>query len=188
MIPSSDIHDIEQLRERLIVAERDLAGKVLLIDKLEQVIAQLAQRHWGRSSEKHPGQAELSLFNEAELAAMQASLEDELDDTDEPVNDSPTDAEDAGDTGASDPATPAKPAKPRPRRQLPDHLERVRVTHELDEEHRQAACGSQLIPIGEEVTEQIGVLPARQFVIQHVKINYACACKECGVKTASMPL
>ncbi|WP_157735969.1 hypothetical protein [Granulosicoccus antarcticus] len=45
--PPSDINDIEQLRERLIVAERDLAGKIRMIDKLEQVIAQLAQRHWG---------------------------------------------------------------------------------------------------------------------------------------------
>jgi len=188
MLPPGDIQDIEQLRERLIVAERDLAGKIRLIEKLEQVIAQLAQRHWGRSSEKHPGQADLSLFNEAELAAMQATLEDELDNTDEPMNDSATDADDAVNTGAPDQASPAKPAKPRPRRQLPDHLERVRVTHELDEEHRHGECGGQLVPIGEEVTEQIGVIPARQFVIQHVKIKYACACKECGVKTALMPL
>ncbi len=188
MLPPGDIQDIEQLRERLIVAERDLAGKIRLIDKLEQVIAQLAQRHWGRSSEKHPGQADLSLFNEAELAAMQATLEDELDNTDEPMSDSATDADDAVNTGAPDQASPAKPAKPRPRRQLPDHLERVRVTHELDEEHRHGECGGQLVPIGEEVTEQIGVIPARQFVIQHVKIKYACACKECGVKTALMPL
>ena len=188
ILPPGDINDIELLRERLIVAERDLAGKLRLIDKLEQVIAQLAQRHWGRSSEKHPGQADLSLFNEAELAAMQATLEDELDDTDEPVSDSATDADDAVNTGAPDQASPAKPAKPRPRRQLPDHLERVRVTHELDEEHRHGECGGQLVPIGEEVTEQIEVIPARQFVIQHVKIKYACACKECGVKTAPMPL
>ena len=54
MLPPGDIQDIEQLRERLIVAERDLAGKIRMIDKLEQVIAQLAQRHWGRSSEKAP--------------------------------------------------------------------------------------------------------------------------------------
>ena len=186
--PPSEINDIEQLRQRLIVAERDLAGKIRIIDKLEQTIAQLAQRHWGRSSEVHPGQADLSLFNEAELAAMQASLDDEPEKTDEQASDSAADAEDAANAGDDDKASPPKSVKPRARRQLPDHLERVRVTHELDEEHRRGDCGSQLMPIGEEVTEQIGVIPARQFVIQHVKIKYACACKECGVKTALMPL
>ncbi len=188
MLPPSEIIDIEQLRQRLIVAERDLATKIRMIDKLEQVIAQLAQRHWGRSSEVHPGQADLSLFNEAELAAMQATLDDEPENADEQASDSSADDEDATHAGDDDKAPSTKPAKPRARRQLPDHLERVRVTHELDEEHRRGECGSQLIPIGEEVTEQIGVIPARQFVIQHVKIKYACACKECGVKTALMPL
>ncbi|ASJ72821.1 hypothetical protein IMCC3135_13680 [Granulosicoccus antarcticus IMCC3135] len=119
---------------------------------------------------------------------MQATLEEELDNTDEPVSDSATDADDAANPDAPDKAPPANPAKPRPRRVLPDHLERVRVTHELDEEHRHGRCGGQLMPIGEEITEQIGVIPARQFVIQHVKIKYACECKECGVKTALMPL
>ncbi len=123
-------------------------------------------RDWGRSSEKHPGQADLSLFDEAELA-------DELDDTDEPVIDSATDTVDATNAGARDQAPPAEPAKPRPRHQLPDHLERVRITHELDEEHRHGECGAHLVPIGEEVTVQIGVIPARQFVIQHVKIKCA---------------
>ena len=187
MPPPSEIEDIEQLRQRLVVAERDLATKIRLIDKLEQTIAQLAQRHWGRSSEKHPGQAELSLFNEAELAAMQASLDD-----DEPENaaDQSGDTADAQEepTGSGADKPLPKPTKPRPRRQLPDDLERVRVTHELDEEHRHGECGGQLMPIGEEVTEQIGVIPARQFVIQHVKVKYACACKQCGVKTALMPL
>ena len=65
--------------------------------------------------------------------------------------------------------------------------QRVRVVHELDEAQRLGACGARLLPIGEEITEQLGVLPATRFVIQHVKIKYACSCKECGVKTAPMP-
>ena len=91
---------------------------------------------------------------------MQAALEDELDNTDEPVSDSTSDADDVANPDAPDKVFPAKPAKPR--RLLPDHLVRVRVTHELDEEHRHGECGGQLVPIGEEVTAQIGVIPARQ--------------------------
>jgi transposase len=174
----NDIHDIELLRKRLIEAEKQLIGKSRIIEKLEQINAQLAQRCWGRSSEKHPGQSQLSLFNEAELLAMQSALEDEANNTD-------------ADTDEKNPntkAAPVKPKKPRKRRVLPDHLERVRVVHELDQEHRQSPCGGTWVRIGEELTEQIGVIPARQFVIQHVKFKYACSCKACGVKTAAMPL
>jgi len=182
VISPNDIHDIELLRQRLIAAEQQLVSKARIIEKQEEIIAQLAQRHWGRSSEKHPAQSELSLFNEAELAAMQAPLdEDEADLT-------PADNTVSPDTADSDPTAPPKPRKPRKRRVLPDHLERVRVMHELDEEHRQSPCGGTWVRIGEELTEQIGVIPARQFVIQHVKVKYACSCKRCGVKTAPMPL
>lgn len=180
----NDIHDIELLRQRLIAAEKQLVGKSRIIEKQEEIIAQLAQRHWGRSSEKHPGQSELSLFNEAELAAMQASREDEADSTDAGTDESP----DTADKDPNTQAAPPKPKKPRKRRVLPDHLERVRVMHQLDEAHRQSPCGGTWVRIGEELTEQIGVIPARQFVIQHIKVKYACTCKGCGVKTASMPL
>ncbi|MFT4727332.1 MAG: hypothetical protein ACI9UN_001827 [Granulosicoccus sp.] len=35
----NDIHDIELLRKRLIVAEKQLIGKSQIIDKLEETIA-----------------------------------------------------------------------------------------------------------------------------------------------------
>ena len=187
---SNETDDIDELRRRLAAAERELSTKTQIIDKLEDIIAELLYRRWGRSSEKNPGQAELSLFNEAELAAMQAELtgEQESDDESEEVVDEtdtgPTDDATAqGDTGKPSGTKPRK----RRRRVLPDHLERVRVTHELDGHELHGDCGHELIRIGEEVTEQIGILPARQFVIQHVKVKYACACKACGVKTALMP-
>ena len=186
-ISPNDIHDIELLRQRLIVAEQQLIGKSQIIEKQADIIAQLAQRHWGRSSEKHPGQDELSLFNEAELAAMQAPLdEDEADESGANEDPSPDSADKDSSTDMS--AAPPKPKKPRKRRVLPDHLERVQVVHELDEEHRQSPCGGTWVRIGEEINEQIGVIPARQFIIQHIKTKYACTCKECGVKTAPMPL
>ena len=129
----------------------------------------LAQRHWGASSEKHPGQGVLALFNEAELAATDEDA-DEDEQAQEPAN-----------------KNNAPPKARCRRRVLPDHLERVRITYELDDAQRHSDCGQALVAIGEEITEQLGVLPSQQFVIQHVKIKYACPCKGCGVKTASMP-
>jgi hypothetical protein len=184
----NDIHDIELLRKRLIAAEKQLVGKRRIIEKLEQTIEQLAQRCWGRSSEKNPGHSELSLFNEAELLAMQAALEDEIDKPEEKDSDEPPGATDNDqEKEAASPDSP-QPKKTRKRRVLPDHLERVRVTHQLDEQHLDSTCEGTWARIGEEVTEQIGVIPARQFVIQHIKYKYACTCKGCGVKTAPMPL
>lgn len=156
----------EHLRERQSVL---LLGKERIIDKLEQQLAMLAQRHWGVSSEKHPGQGVLALFNEAELAATDEDA-DEDEQAQEPAN-----------------KNNAPPKARRRRRVLPDHLERVRITYELDDAQRHSDCGQALVAIGEEITEQLGVLPSQQFVIQHVKIKYACPCKGCGVKTASMP-
>jgi len=164
-------------KQRLERAERRLQGKNRLIERLEQRIADLVQARWGRSSEKDPGQGELSLFNEAELAAM---IGEESDDDVDGAGGAEADADSA-------PAAPSKPAKPRKRRQLPDGIERVRVTHELSDAERHGACGATLMPIGEEITEQLGILPQRHFVIQHVKVKYACSCKGCGVRTAPMP-
>lgn len=67
---------------------------------------------------------------------MQASLDDETDEADADTDESP----DTADKDPNTQATPTKPKKPRKRRVLPDHLERVRVVHELDEEHCQSPC------------------------------------------------
>ena len=68
--PSAELDDVEELRRRLLAAERELGQKRYLIDKLEEIIARLQHRAWGRSSERHPGQGELTLFEEAELVAF----------------------------------------------------------------------------------------------------------------------
>ena len=179
---TGQIDDIEAMRARIVELERALAGSRRLIDKLEDVIARLAQRHWGRSSERHPGQGELSLFNEAELVAMGG------DDDEDEAAEEPSGADDAAGTGTGTGGAD-KPAKRRRRRVLPDHLERVAVRHELDETERRCrcGCGGSLVPIGEEITEQLGVMPATHFVIQHIKVKYACPCKGGGVRTAPMP-
>ena len=184
---NEQLDELTTMRARIAELESTIAGNRRLIDKLEDVIARLMQRHWGRSSEKHPGQGELSLFNEAELVAMAG---DDDDGSDGPADDDTDAAADAGtdaDAGGAAGGGSAGTRGPRRKRVLPPHLARVRVVHELDEAHRLGACGSLLMPIGEEITEQLGVLPATHFVIQHVKIKYACSCKACGVKTAPMP-
>jgi transposase len=71
-------------------------------------------------------------------------------------------------------------AKPRPvkrqgagRQRLPDHLPRIEYRHEPDI-CTCGQCGKDLIKIGEDVTEQLDVEPARFFVHRHIRPQYAC--------------
>ena len=71
-------------------------------------------------------------------------------------------------------ATVARPKRVRAGRQpLPDHLPRIEHRHEPAIcEYGQ--CGSPLVKIGEDVTEQLDVEPAKFFVHRHIRPKYAC--------------
>ena len=60
------------------------------------------------------------------------------------------------------------------RKPIDPQLPRTRIEHDLPETQKTCACGCQLSRIGEVTTEQIGMVPARGFVKQHVRFKYAC--------------
>jgi transposase len=67
----------------------------------------------------------------------------------------------------------------RGRKPLPAHLPRERITYELPLHERFCPCCNGAIrPIGEEVTEQLTVIPARFKVLQHARKKYVC--RDCG--------
>jgi len=80
------------------------------------------------------------------------------------------------------PATPASPRSRAGRQTLPEHLERVEVRHE-PESCTCPACQSNLVKIGEDVSEQLDVEPSRFFVIRHIRPQYAC--RQCETITAA---
>jgi len=70
----------------------------------------------------------------------------------------------------------ATPPTPRPRagrQPLPEHLPRV-VHRHAPESCTCAQCGRDLIKVGEDISEQLDVEPARFFVHQHIRPQYAC--------------
>ena len=74
---------------------------------------------------------------------------------------------------ASETQTP-RPPRPRAGRQpLPDHLPRIEHRHE-PESCTCGKCGSDLIKIGEDISEQLDVEPAKFFVHRHIRPQYAC--------------
>lgn len=157
--------DVDKLKQLII----DLAAETRFLR--EQFNLQL-HRRFAASSEKqrYPGQHEL--FNEAETEAA-------------------TDEGEAADAtnAAEETTTVATHTRKKPgRKPLPENLPRVEVIHDLDEDEK--VCGTDGHPlhrIGEEVTEQLEIIPARVQVIRHIRYKYGCRHCETGVTTAALP-
>ena len=79
--------------------------------------------------------------------------------------------------------TVVKPKRPRAGRQpLPAHLPRIEHRHE-PESCTCGKCGQDLVKIGEDITEQLDVVPAQFTVHRHIRPQYAC--KKCETITAA---
>ena len=111
------------------------------------------------------------MFDEAESLAAQPSTE--------PV-----------DAGATEPgATPGESAKPaRGRRAaLAPELPRVDIVHALTEAERVCPCGTPMVEIGEEISEQLDIVPMRIQVLRHIRKRYGCPGGERTPVTAALP-
>ena len=96
------------------------------------------------------------------------------------------------------PSVPEGPADPEPaegspaprrrkghgRREIPDHLPRQEVRHDVAPQERVCSCGREKAPIGEDVTEQLDYVPGKLVVLRHVYPKYACSCCKDGVTSA----
>jgi transposase len=146
------------------------ATKATLFEKFRLAI----ERQFGPSTEKYRVEQGDLLINEAEVAV------DEEDAT-------ATDERDA-DPSASETLLPAKRRTRGGRVALPPDLPRVEVVHELDKAERHCTDdATKLNVIGEDVSEELYVVPARVEVIRHVRRKYACPTCEAGVKIAPVP-
>ncbi|TQV61378.1 MAG: IS66 family transposase, partial [Halothiobacillaceae bacterium] len=68
------------------------------------------------------------------------------------------------------------------RQPLPEHLPRIEHRHEPAFCHC-GQCGQTLVKIGEDISEQLDVEPARFFVHRHIRPQYAC--RHCETVTAA---
>jgi len=74
--------------------------------------------------------------------------------------------------------------KPR-RKPLPEDLPREDLVHDLPEADKLCACGHEMTRIGEEVSEQLSVVPESFKVIRNIRPKYACrACQ--GVESKAL--
>lgn len=128
------------------------------ISKLTHELAYLRRIRYGKASEVLTGE-QRELFEEAidmDLAAIEEEIERQ-----------------------SSTKTPRKRAG---RQSLPPELPRIEHRHE-PESCECAQCGAALAKIGEDVSEQLDVEPARFFVHRHIRPQYAC--RACETVTAA---
>ncbi len=147
--------DVQELRH--LVIEQ---GKTIQI--LEEELRLAKAHRFGRSADREAEEKQARLFNEAEQGSSAAV---EASEPEEPVI-----------------AVAGHTRKKAGRRPLPENLPREVVVHDIPEEQKVCACGAVMSRIGQEVSEQLQIIPAHAKVIQHVRPQYACrACQ--GVDT-----
>jgi transposase len=134
------------------------------IEALTLELAHLKRMRFGVRSEALDAETR-DLFQEtldADIAAARLDLERQAD--------------------ATPPAPPKRPRERAGRQTLPAHLPRIEHRHE-PESCTCGQCGKELVKIGEDVSEQLDVEPARFFVHRHIRPQYAC--RACETVTAA---
>jgi transposase len=174
------------LKRMILDREARLADREALIERIkneaaEQLETQLAalreqleaekraaieavlRRHYGPKTERFDPRQILLFGRQVEAVAEGLGATAEFDTEAEPIGRRP------------------KPARRHDhgRNKLPEHLPRIPIEHDLsDDEKKCPCCGEVRCRIGEEVSEQLEIIPAKFQVLKHVRFKYACrACE-----------
>ena len=164
-----------QMAYQTAIQAMRLQAHEYIIRMLEQAIL-ARQRMFGASSEQLSAQSRL--FDEAEALAQSSAAAQDL---------APIPAEvlpPALDAGTSKPAV--KPARGK-RAPLPAQLERVDVVHDVPEGERTCPCGTPMLEIGCDVSEQLDIVPLQVRVLRHLRKRYACPDSLHAPVTAALP-
>ena len=153
-----EIQSLTRSKEALKAAE-------LKIQALTLELAHHKRMRFGQRSEALAAAGQRELFEET-LAADLAAIEAELEQAKQTLK----------------PKPPRKPRARAGRQPLPAHLPRVEHRHE-PESCACGQCGGELVKIGEDVSEQLDVEPAKFTVHRHIRPQYAC--KRCETVVAA---
>ena len=127
------------------------------------------RRMFGASSEQLSSQGRL--FDEAEVLA--AATTEEHDIAPLPLESVPLEIKD-------------KPARGK-RAPLPAQLARVDVVHEVPEAERFCPCGTPMVEIGQDISEQLDIVPMQVRVLRHIRKRYGCPGSMHAPVTAALP-
>jgi transposase len=148
-----DVADLKRLAAEQFQAVKERDKR---IQRLEGQLALLRKMVFGSKSEKlKPAEDQQGrLFNEAEVYARSASAQqEELPDL-APVK--------------------SHNRKKAGRKPIPDNLPREEVLHDLSDAEKICECGQELSRIGEDVSEEIELIPQSVIVKKHIRPKYTC--------------
>ncbi|MEI8402572.1 MAG: IS66 family transposase [Alcaligenaceae bacterium] len=165
-------HDyLSQAHARIAQGQAQVAQAQDRIDHLLEQIRLGRRRMFGASSEQSDSQGHL--FNEAEALALASTEEQDI----APIPEV-----------KKEPATGAGRKPPRGKRApLPAELERVEVLHDVPESERTCPCGTPMVVIGQDVSEQLDIVPMQIRVLRHVRMRYGCPDSAHPPVTAKLP-
>lgn len=167
----TDAAAVTALLHSVIAAHNDVKTQALnhMQHMMEQFIL-ARHRMFGASSEQASSQGRL--FDEAEvLAAGSDAAQD--------VAPLPADTKAGGKAGS-------KAARGK-RSPLPAELKRVDVMHDVPSAERTCPCGTPMVEIGEEISEQLDLVPMQVRVLRHIRKRYGCPGSAHVPVTAPLP-
>lgn len=157
--------------EKLAEREATVTKQKTHIRYLEEIVKLFKANKFGKSSEKSPDQTELFDEVETEGGDSEGSWVAEAVESEE--NSEPETA----------PATKAKAG----RKPIPKEYPRIIIEHDVPEDEQRCSCGCEKQHIGDEVSEQLDIVPAVIQVLQHRRKKYVCKNCEGQIQTASLP-
>ncbi|MDR7047756.1 transposase [Duganella sp. 3397] len=167
----TDAAALTTLLHSVIAAHNDVKAQALnhMQHMMEQFVL-ARHRMFGASSEQSSAQGRL--FDEAETLATGSDA-----------------AQDAAplpaDTKDGDKAN-TKQARGK-RGPLPAELARVDVVHDVPAAERTCPCGTPMVEIGEDVSEQLDLVPMQVRVLRHIRKRYGCPGSVHAPVTAALP-
>jgi transposase len=145
--------EVSDLKSTLQVKDVKIESQVIEIARLETELRLLRQKLYGPKSERITVVEPIlqaNLFNEAEaMLEMEEKQPEELE-------------------------IASHKRKKGGRRPLPENLPRIEEVHDIPDEEKVCGCGCVLSRIGEEVTEELDIIPRQYRVIRHIRPKYAC--------------
>jgi transposase len=178
-LPSVLPHDVDALKTLLMTQQNAHTALIesirqeahnYVIRMLEQAIL-ARQRMFGASSEQMTAQSRL--FDEAEVLA-QTSTEAQDIAPQPPATDAPCDK------------PSIKPGRGK-RVALATGLLRVDVLHDVPEALRTCGCGTAMVEIGQDISEQLDIVPMQVRVLRHIRKRYGCPTRQHAPITAALP-
>jgi len=167
----TDAAALPALLHSVIAAHHDV--KTQAMNHMQHMLEQFVlarHRMFGTSSEQSSAQGRL--FDEAEALAAGS-------DTTQDVAPLPPDTQ-------PDSKSNSKPARGK-RSALPAELKRVDVVHDVPAAERTCPCGTPMVEIGEEISEQLDLVPMQVRVLRHIRKRYGCPGSVHAPVTAALP-